>query len=176
MKPGKKPIYSPERVRKIVEAVEMGQTYEMAAREAGICKDTLYEWKKKYPEFTDVLKRAKDNFVEWETCELLKDAKVGLKRLICGYDYDEKKTVLERDPTNPNQPRIKQTIITHKTVPPNAAACIFALCNLDPDNWKQRLQQDVNGKVEVNSEAAEQLSRLPDEVIRAAAKSLGMQD
>lgn len=50
---------SPEREAKILEAVEVGNYLETAARLGGICYDTLNEWRKAYPAFSDALEKAR---------------------------------------------------------------------------------------------------------------------
>ena len=50
--------YTPEVVARIVEALEQGATYEAAAAHAGVHYDTLNEWRKGFPEFSEALKKA----------------------------------------------------------------------------------------------------------------------
>jgi transposase len=50
--------YTPEAVERIVEALEQGATYEAAAAHAGVHYDTLNEWRKEFPEFSEALKGA----------------------------------------------------------------------------------------------------------------------
>ena len=50
--------YTPEAVDRIVEALEQGATYEAAAAHAGVHYDTLNEWRKGIPEFSEALKGA----------------------------------------------------------------------------------------------------------------------
>ena len=50
--------YTPECVNKIVEAVKMGATYELAAGYAGVSEAQFYEWKKRKPEFLEAIKKA----------------------------------------------------------------------------------------------------------------------
>jgi len=61
-RPGK---YDPAVVARIVQAVEMGATYELACGYAGISESTFYAWKKK-PEFLESLKAAEGRAaVKW---------------------------------------------------------------------------------------------------------------
>src|SRR5262245_40878255 len=50
--------YTPARVKAILTAVELGASYEHAAAAAGVHRDTLTEWRKRYPAFSDALTRA----------------------------------------------------------------------------------------------------------------------
>lgn len=50
--------YTPETINKIVEAIKMGATYELAAGYASISEAQFYEWKKRKPEFLEAIKKA----------------------------------------------------------------------------------------------------------------------
>lgn len=54
----RKTKYTPETVRKVVEAVKMGATYELAAGYAGISEALFYEWLKGKVEFLEAVKAA----------------------------------------------------------------------------------------------------------------------
>ena len=54
----RKSKYTPETVAKIVEAIKMGATYELAAGYAGIHYDTFNEWMKHKAEFSEQIKSA----------------------------------------------------------------------------------------------------------------------
>ena len=155
---------NPKRLAIICKALEQGETCATAARLGGIDESTFWEWKNKNPEFSDAVKKAKEAYEEWQRVGILEDAKKSLKTLICGLEYEEIKTEYENDRTG--SPRIrKQTRIT-KRILPNVTAVIFALCNRDPDNWKNRVLQDVNGKMEVEQKGAGvSLANVPDELL-----------
>ena len=54
----RKSKYTPETVAKIIEAIKMGATYELAAGYAGIHYDTFNEWMKHKAEFSEQIKSA----------------------------------------------------------------------------------------------------------------------
>ena len=54
----RKSKYTPETVAKIIEAIKMGATYELAAGYAGIHYDTFNEWMKHKAEFSEQVKSA----------------------------------------------------------------------------------------------------------------------
>lgn len=171
-KRGRTPMCTPERVKKICAAIENGETFERAAELGGIVKSTFYRWMDENKDFKDAVKRAKDVFLEWEMNGILSDAKKSLKALICGQEWEETKTEYEQDPHNPGQPRIKkQTTITRKALP-NATAVIFALCNRDPDNWKNRISNELSGKIETEETANVSLDKIPDELLAKVLESL----
>lgn len=48
---GRKPKYDEDRVTKVLEAISIGATYELAAKYAGISKDTLDRWRRQKADF-----------------------------------------------------------------------------------------------------------------------------
>lgn len=164
-KRGRQPVYNPERVEKICKALESGETYERAAKIAGIHISTIFDWINNHPEFSDAVKAAKGRFEEWQLNGILADAKKGLKTLIMGQEYEEIKTEYEQDPRNPGEPRIRKQTRTTKRIPPNATAIIFALCNRDPENWQNRVSNDITGKIETESKPGVTLANVPDDLL-----------
>ena len=171
-KRGRQPKYSPERIAKICEAIERGETNETAAKIGGISVSTFCEWQATKPEFSEVVKRAKAVFEEWELKGILADAKKSLKTLITGLEYEETKTEYEQDPKHPGSPRIrKQTVVT-KRIPPSPTAVIFALCNRDPENWKNRISNEIAGKVEMEQKPSVSLANVPDDLLAQVIEAL----
>ena len=164
MPAGRKPKYSPERIARICEAIERGETFETAAKIGGISTCIFYEWKNTKAEFAEAVKRAKEAFEDWQLNGILADAKKSLKTLICGLEYDETKTEYENDKNG--NPRIrKQTVVT-KRIMPSPTAVIFALCNRDPEHWQNRVAQDITGKLETEAKGSGvSLANVPDELL-----------
>lgn len=50
---GRKAKYSDERAAKVLEAIGIGATYELAAKYAGISEDTLSRWRKQKADFAE---------------------------------------------------------------------------------------------------------------------------
>lgn len=163
---GRQPRYNPERVAKILAALENGETDATAARIGGISPQTFCEWKNTKPEFLESVKRAKAVFEDWQLNGILEDARKSLKTLIMGQEYEEVKTEYEQNPKDPTQPRIKRQTRTTKKVLPNPTAVIFALCNRDPEHWQNRVSQDVNGRIDVEQKTpGVTLANVPDELL-----------
>ena len=100
-----------------------GLTDEQLAHNMQISRDTLYAWKKKYPDISDALKKGKEVVdVEVENA-LLKRAK--------GFEFTE--TKIEQSEKDGR----KVTLIKH-TVPPETTAAIFWLKNRKPEHWRDR--------------------------------------
>lgn len=55
---GRKTKYTPETVEKLVTAVKLGATYDLACGYAGIDEATFYRWMKDKREFCDTIKAA----------------------------------------------------------------------------------------------------------------------
>lgn len=111
-----------------------GLTDEQIANNLGIACSTLYEYKKKYPDFSEALKKGKE-VVDFEVENAL------LKRAL-GYQYTE-----ETEEVLPDGSTKTKTVIKHMA--PDTTAQIFWLKNRRPDKWRDRKEvaADVN-KVE----------------------------
>lgn len=108
-----------------------GLTDEQIAKNMGISRQTLYDWKNKYPDISDALKRGKE-IVDREVENAL------LKRAL-GYKYKEIRT--ETDEYG----RVK-TIEIEKEVVPDVTAQIFWLKNRKPTEWRDKQEFDIGGK------------------------------
>lgn len=164
-KVGRKPQYTPDRVRKICDAIESGETNKHAAELAGITEKTFYEWCNSKSEFSELVKKAQSAYREWLNKDILADAERSLKVLINGTEYEEIKTEYEQNPNNPDAPRIKKQSRTTKKILPNPTAVIFALCNRDPEHWKNRVEQEVTGKIETETKQTLSLANVSDELL-----------
>lgn len=108
-----------------------GLTQQQIADNLGINVDTLIEYKKKYPDFSEALKKGKE-VVDIEVENAL------LKRAL-GYKYDEV--------TYENGVETKRVT---KEVQPDTTAQIFWLKNRKPKNWKDK-QNNENTSDDVNN-------------------------
>lgn len=156
-------MYTPERVKRICDAIERGETNETAAKIGGIAVGTFFRWMDEKSEFKDAVKRAKAAFEDWQLNGILEDAKKSLKTLICGQEYEEIKTEYEDDKAG--NPRIKKQTRTTKKIMPNPTAVIFALCNRDPEHWQNRVTNEVSGKIETEAKSSVSLSNVPDSLL-----------
>lgn len=162
-KRGRQPMYTPDRVKRICDAIERGETNETAAKIGGIHVSTFCEWQNSKPEFSEAVKRAKAAFEDWQMNGILEDARKSLKTLVCGQEYEEIKTEYENDKSG--NPRIrKQTRVTKKILP-NPTAVIFALCNRDPEHWQNRVNNEITGKIDTDSKQELSLKHVPDDLL-----------
>ena len=137
--------YSPEIVAKIVEMIETDSyTIPEICSHVGISEATYHYWKDSQLEFLEAIKRAKQKFVD----KTLLDCQKSLVKLVNGYEYEEKKTVMIDNGNG--QPKIKEQTTTKKHVSPNLGAIIHYQTNKDPLNWKNKQSTEISGELPTN--------------------------
>lgn len=134
---------TPEALIKIEGWARDGLTDEQISIKMGINPATLYEWKKKYPEFSESLKKGKEVIDRMVENALLKRA--------LGYSYTEttKEYVVEKG----------EMIITKevtKEVIPDTTAQIFWLKNRKPNEWRNNPESVTN-----NNEGVQIIDDIP---------------
>lgn len=148
-----------------------GLTDEQIAENIGIRRPTLYDWKKKYSDISDALKRGKEVVDRQVENALFKSA--------VGYEYTERTAkVVERDPdiilaerrayankyleehpdatpeefedaaikAVPTRERIV-FLEVDKQVAPNPTSAIFWLKNRKPNEWRDKKETELSGVV-----------------------------
>ncbi|MGC5814322.1 transposase [Clostridium perfringens] len=123
----------------LVEAwARNGLTDEQISKNLGIAVSTLNEYKNKYPEFSESLKRGKE-IVDVEVENAL------IKRAL-GYKYDEvTKELIEDKETGISE--LKVTKIVTKEVIPDTTAQIFWLKNRKPEEWRDKKEVKHDGNI-----------------------------
>lgn len=118
-----------------------GLTDEQIAHNMGIRRETLIDWKKKYPNISNTLKNSKE-IVDYEVENAL------LKRAL-GYNYTE--TTKER---MFNEKTGEYELITtkemHKEIAPDTTAGIFWLKNRKPEEWRDKRDVSLEGNLNNN--------------------------
>lgn len=128
-----------------------GLTDEQIAANMGITRSTLNEWKKKYSDISDTLKRGKD-IVDIQVENAL------LKRAL-GYTYIE--TTQERvDDYDPytglkTGSHMEVTKTVTKEVQPDTTAQIFWLKNRKPDTWRDKRDVGIEGTLNTTNPFAD---------------------
>ena len=117
-----------------------GLTDEQIAKNIGINRKTLYEWKKKYDLISNALKKGKTIYDV--------EAEQNLHKVGQGYYVEEVETYI----TETNGVQTKRIKKTKKWVPPNVTALIFWLKNRKPDVWMDRKAKEVEVKNDGNLE------------------------
>ena len=114
---------TPKGLMKLEGWARDGLTDEQIATNIGITAKTLYDWKKKYSNICEALKRGKD-VVDLQVENAL------LKRAL-GYEYEEVKKKFEGGV-------MTERTVTKKEVIPDTTAQIFWLKNRKPDKWRDK--------------------------------------
>lgn len=113
-----------------------GLTDKQIADNIGIRRPTLYDWKKKYSDISDALKRGKEVIDRQVENALLKRA--------LGYEYVE----TTKELTDLGLTVTKQVT---KQVAPDTTAQIFWLKNRKPQEWRDKKETEVTGNLNVNN-------------------------
>lgn len=113
----------PEGLLKIEGWARDGLTEEQIAENMGICRDTLYEWKKQFSDISYALKRGKEVIDRQVENALLKRA--------LGYEYEEVSEKFELGV-------LTERKVTKKQVVPDTTAQIFWLKNRKPADWRDK--------------------------------------
>ena len=113
---------TPEGLIKLEGWARDGLTDEQIAQNIGIVESTLYEWKNKYSEISESLKKGKE-VVDYEVENAL------LKRAL-GYTVKEEK--LTKD---------GEVVEIEREVPGDVTAQIFWLKNRKPDAWRDKPEE-----------------------------------
>lgn len=144
---GRKPKYNAEIAEKICSLIAT-DTYTVAevCRMVKIDCATYYRWLNEKSEFCDAIKKAEAERMAFFVAE----AKKSLLRKIQGYTVQEKHITTvgsgKYDVNGKEIPRIKEQKIVDKHYQPDTAAIIFTLTNGEPENWKNRQNNEVTGK------------------------------
>ncbi|KLU66742.1 hypothetical protein DEAC_c14100 [Desulfosporosinus acididurans] len=123
-----------------------GLTEEQIAKNLRISKSTMNEYKQRYPEFLNALKKGKEFAITELENALFKRA--------LGYDYEEIKTSIRMV----DGKETKFTEKTRKHMPPDVAACSILLKNKDKGNWS-----DNPMKIEIERELLELRKKIEEE-------------
>lgn len=134
-------------------------------KEMGFDEKSHRNWKKLHPEYKEAIERGKDTYKAKNTRELfdtlMEAAKGGERTVISEH------TEYRPDPNNPENAIIRKQVRDKKTVyvQPNVVAAIFLICNLDPEHFKNRQQNDISIK-KPDTEAEMTLDEINAEIDR----------
>lgn len=120
-----------------------GLTDEQIASNMGIAAGTLYEWKKRYPDIDESIKKGK------RPVDLEVENK--LYRNAIGYEYEETKTIIDIMPDGSKKQRVEKT---KKYAQPDTSAQIFWLKNRKPDIWRN-MSPEYRDKMEAETKKLE---------------------
>lgn len=110
---------------KIREWRKVGATVENICDALGISRSTWFEYEKKYPEFSDTIKKG--------TTEFCLDLRGELAKLAKPHTLETKKQYIKQDVETGK--KTQYTEITTREVDADIAAINLLLKNLDKENW-----------------------------------------
>lgn len=135
---------TPEGLLKLEGWARDGLTDEQIAKNIGISRETLNQWKNKFSDISDTLKRGKEIIDRQVENALLKRA--------LGYDYEEVSEKYENG-------FLTEKKVTKKHVVPDTTAQIFWLKNRKPDEWRDKQNVEISGLAEEQSKLSELLEQ-----------------
>lgn len=121
--------------KEIKEAFDRGVEEKEIAKSLGISVSTWCDYKNKYSEFAELLKRDQD-----KTKEILQRLDSALLRIAEGFEYKEQKQYITEDESGRKK---KHTEIMTRYYPPNPTAIFGALNRFDPDYKKDKAYYDL---------------------------------
>lgn len=125
---------------KIVECwARDGLTDEQISNNLGIATSTFYEYKNKYSEFSESLKKGKE-VIDYEVENAL------LKRAL-GYEYKE----ITKENIWNKEKQIYEMVVTKevtKQVIPDTTAQIYWLKNRKPKQWRDKIETESNTNIQ----------------------------
>lgn len=133
---------TPEGLLKLEAWARDGLIDEQIAANIGISRETLYQWKNKYSDISDALKKGKE-VIDIQVENAL------LKRAL-GYEYTEvTQEVCENTETGEMELRVTKKVT--KEVVPDTTAQIFWLKNRKPNEWRDKQDIEHSGGLSVRS-------------------------
>ncbi len=141
-KPGRPTLYQDHFAQEAHQIALLGLTDAEMAQHFDVAGDTIAEWKKVHPEFSEALKRGK----------VVADTNVAdsLYQRAQGYEWDEEVPIKVKEVIYENGKRVRETETVvmktvHRVVPPDTTACIFWLKNRKPDQWREKVEHAWTG-------------------------------
>lgn len=148
--------YNIEIKDELLQYIRDGMSQKDAAAKAGVSVSQLHEWRNKYPEFAESFKKA----LKEARAKIVPELERALYKRALGYEYTETKTETFPDGND-------RVTVTKKQMPPDVGALVFALCNLAPGDWRNKVENQVSGdlkttvKVEVeDKETQKEIEKL----------------
>lgn len=133
---------------------KQGLTEKQVAKRLGIAYSTLNNYKLEHLELMEALKKGRE--------ELVEELEMSLYRKAMGFEYEETEEYVEM---KGDKIAVKRKKIIKKNALPDTGALAFALKNLDPENWKDKRENQISGEIKTNSFdelTAEELRKLID--------------
>ena len=105
------------------------------AKNIGISKSTFYDWKSRFPDFSDAIKKGRQ--------PVIVDLEDALYKSGLGFEYKEVVEEITRTGEGDNAVEIKHRREVTRYAQPNVTALIFALKNLKKGKFKDRPVEEI---------------------------------
>lgn len=151
--------YNKQTVEAICGFIRDGDSQKLVCKKVGIGDSTFHDWIKAKPEFSERIKKAKEEFQATITGKL----EATLWKRAMGYEVTETETEYVSD-ANGN-PKIKSQKSKVKHIQPDTGALIFALTNVAPYKWKNMQKIETKEIKEENDAPIYSFDDLPDDVL-----------
>ena len=135
-KVGRKKKYDESFPKEAEELAKKGLTNKEIFKQLGIGKSTFYNTKKTILEFSDSIKKGREDSIE--------PVENSLYARALGYDYEEQ--VTEERISEDGTAHLTVVKTTKKHMPPDTIAGIFVLKNQAPEKWKDGKNIEIAGK------------------------------
>lgn len=143
-KGGRPSSYKPEFAEQAYQHCLLGATDAVLAEHFGVALSTLSDWKNKFPEFSDALKRGK--------APANADVAYALYKRATGAEWMEEQAFklksVEYSDTGRKLRETERVEIVEVTrrAPPDPTSMIFWLKNRQPDQWRDKHDHELAGK------------------------------
>lgn len=136
-KEGRPTKYDPALNESVEKFCKLGATDKELADFLNVNEDTVHEWKKVHPEFSESIKKGKE----------IADANVAdrLYQRAIGFEHDD--VELKVVAIGNNQGSEVQEIKVRKIYPPDTTAGIFWLKNRKPKQWREKQEVEHSGEI-----------------------------
>jgi len=126
------------------EIMCLGATIQKLAEVFQVHRDTIYEWMKVHPEFSEAIQRGRDEFDS-------EHVEKALKKKCLGFRYIEKSCVLNSNGIVIGIKQIK------KYVPPSDVSIKFWLSNRNPRRWSLHSDIITESKIYYNKKEIDEM-------------------
>lgn len=132
---GRPTKYTPETVKRILEAIKLGVAYVDAANYGGVSFETFNEWRKQYPEFSEAVESASGQAVTACMAKIQKAATEG--------SWQASAWILERrHPDRYGRTRVELTGAGGGPVAVSAHVVVVPQMEADPQTWSATVKAD----------------------------------
>lgn len=164
-KVGRKSKYDPATTpAKAEELARDLLTDAQIAAKLGINQATYYSWQNKYREFSEAIKRGKQ--------EANRDLVEIMKKSAKGYYVDEEETTVYLD--KDKQPKSYNKVVKKRYIPPSTTTQIFLAKNRMPEDFRDvhRQEVDMRGQLQVTTLADLMMEEFKNGTNEEASESL----